>query len=70
MAIIPGYYTMDEAAEVIGVSASQVSRYITGGKLSAIDLGGQKLLEQQAVHKFERTPVGNPAFRRQSSADS
>lgn len=66
MATIPGYYTIEEAASVIGVSPSQVSRYISSGKLSAVDLGRQKLIEQQEVHTFQRVPVGNPAFRKAS----
>lgn len=72
MATIPGYYTIDEAAEVIGVSRSQVSRYISAGHLQALDLGHQKLIEQQEVHRFERIPVGNPKFReqRKKAADS
>ncbi len=66
MATIPGYYTISEAAEVIGVSHSMVTRYIRSGQLPAINIGLQKLIEQEAVHKFERKPVGNPQFRERS----
>lgn len=64
MATLPGYYTVYEAAEVIGVSHSQVTRYIKAGLLPAHELGLQKLIEQEAVHKFKRNPVGNPQFRK------
>lgn len=66
MAKIPGFYTLDEAAEVLGVSRSQVSRYLSreDSPLKAINLGKQKLIEQGSVHKFKRPPMGNPAFLR------
>lgn len=65
MATIPGYYTLKEAAEIIGVSKAQVSRYIAEGLLPHTDLGQQFLIEQQAVHNFERPLRGNPQFRKQ-----
>lgn len=64
MATLPGYYTVYEAAQVIGVSHSQVTRYIKANLLPAVGLGHQKLIEQEAVHKFRKPPVGNPNFRR------
>lgn len=67
MPTIPGYYTLSEAADVIGVSASQVTRYIQQGLLKAVDLGHQILIEQAQVHNFSRPPRGNPNFRRQDS---
>jgi len=63
MATVPGYYTMDEAADVLKVSVSQISRYISAGRMPAIDLGRQKLIEQHVVHTFEKPPIGNPQFR-------
>lgn len=63
MASIPGYYTIYEAADVIGVSHSQVARYIRNGDLPAQTVGNTRLIEQEAVHKFQRKPVGNPQFR-------
>lgn len=65
MATIPGYYTIAEAAEVIGISYAQVARYVQKNELKAIDLGHQKLIEQSVVHQFKRRPVGNPAFQKQ-----
>ena len=70
IATLPGYYTLYEAAEIVGVSHSQMSRYIRQNLLKAIELGHQKLIEQEAVHKFRRPPVGNPAFRKQRTSGS
>jgi excisionase family DNA binding protein len=64
MATLPGYYTVYEAAQVIGVSHSQVTRYIKSKLLEAVELGHQKLIEQEAVHKFQKPSVGNPNFRK------
>lgn len=63
---IPGYYTIDEAAAVIGVSGCQVTRYIHDGRIKAINLGRQWLIEQQEVHQFQRPRRGNPNFVRKS----
>lgn len=68
MARVPGYYTIDEAKEVLEVSHSQVTRYIKDGLLKAIDLGHQKLIEQEAVHNFKRPLRGNPTFRKRQTA--
>jgi len=65
---IVGYYTIGEAAEVLGRSESQVSRYIKHGLLEAVDLGHQKLIEQSAVHTFTPPLRGNPTFRRESKS--
>lgn len=64
MSAIPGFYTVYEAAEILGRSHSQVCRYIRQGLLPARDLGGQRLLEQSAVHNFTPPPRGNPEFRK------
>lgn len=61
---LPGYYTIQEAAEVLNRDPSQVSRYIQDGLLKAIDLGHQKVIEQAAVHGFTPPPRGNPQFRK------
>ena len=62
VAILPGYYTLPEAADIIGVSRVQVSRYVAKGLLKAVDLGNQFVIEQAAVHNFKRRPRGNPGF--------
>lgn len=64
MATIPGFFTVQEAARLIGVSSAQVNKYIRDGKLKARDLGKQWLIPQDAVNAFERPPRGNPTFRR------
>lgn len=63
--LITGYYTIGEAARVIGRSESQVSRYITNGLLRAVDLGHQKMLRQRDVDSFTPPPRGNPNFLKQ-----
>lgn len=67
MSKVPGYYTPAEAAAVLHVSVSQVSRYISDNRLTAIKLGHQILIEQSKVHQFEKPPRGNPNFRRQTA---
>lgn len=60
---IPGYYTTIEAAEAIGISESQCSRYIRDGRLGgAITVGNCWLIPVTSVEWFERRPVGNPNF--------
>ena len=66
MATLPGYYTIDEAAVVLGCDHSTVARYIRQQRLPATDLGKQKLIEQSVVHGFERPRPGNPAWRKKS----
>lgn len=66
MAILPGFYTYTEAAQVLRRSESQVSRYVSGGLLKAIDLGRQKVIEQADVHNFSPPPRGNPTFRQRA----
>ena len=70
MATLPGYYTISEAAVVIGVSHSQCARYVREGILPAVNLGHNKVIEQQAVHQFKRPPRGNPDFRKDDGDDS
>lgn len=65
MSAIAGYFTVEEAAAVIGVSPSQITRYIADGKLKAKRIGHQFLIEQHVAHTFTRPPRGNPMFREQ-----
>jgi len=65
---IPGYYTISEAAKVLGKSPQMVSRYIHLGFLNAKTLGREKLIEQTDVHDFKPAPRGNPNFRKRCSA--
>jgi excisionase family DNA binding protein len=68
MSAIPGYLTVREAADLIGVSHSQVTRYIANGQLPAIELGQQKLIRKADATKFQRPPRGNPAFNARKSS--
>ena len=61
------FCTMSEAAEKIGVSVSQVSRYVSAGLLTSEPVGGQKFLRWSEVKAFKRLPPGNPAFRGKKS---
>jgi excisionase family DNA binding protein len=64
MAQISGYYTVPEAAGVIGRTGTMISRYIRMGLLPARRVGKSYLIEQAAVHKFVPPPRGNPNFRK------
>ncbi len=70
MTTIPGYYTIQEAADVLGKSRSMVCRYVTQELLPAKNLGNQMLIEQSEVHTFVPPPRGNPAFRKDKSPKS
>jgi len=64
MSQIDGFYTVTEAAKVLGRSRSTVSRYIQEGLLKAREIGPVKLIEQSAAHAFIHPLRGNPAFRK------
>lgn len=61
MSAIPGYLTMQEAAERLGIVHSGVARYVRQGKLPCAKVGQQKLIPERAVAEFEPRPVGRPA---------
>ena len=67
MAVIPGYYTPEEAAHVLGVHVSQISRYVKAGDLKPIPVGRSMLFEQSDIHNFIRPQRGNPNFKRQKA---
>lgn len=58
---IPGYLTMQEAAERLGIVHSGVARYVRKGRLPCAQIGQQKLIPEKAISDFERRPVGRPA---------
>jgi excisionase family DNA binding protein len=66
MATIPGYLTVSEAADVIGVSHAQVTRYITEGLLKSSKIGRQYLIHEADAKNFQRPPRGNPLFRKEN----
>ena len=46
------YYTIDEAAERIGVHPKTVRRYIFSGKIEGLKLGGQWRIYEEALDNF------------------
>lgn len=62
---IPGFCTVYEAAEIIGVSHAQVTRYVKNEQLPAERVGRMILIDKKALAKFQRPKVGNPQFRQQ-----
>lgn len=49
------FYTVDEAAEQIGVHPKTVRRYIFGGKLQALKVGGQWRIYADVLEAFMKT---------------
>ena len=64
---IPGYYTIGEAAQVLGKSKAMVGWYIRRGQLIARKIGREILIEAPLVHDFRPNPRGNPNFRKSNS---
>lgn len=64
---LPGYYTIDEAAQVLGKSQDMVRRYVRLRQIPAHVIGQQKLIQQSDVHEFVPPPRGNPNFRNRKS---
>lgn len=67
---LPGHVDLYRAAEIIGVSHAQVTRYIQDGKLNAIRLGRDYLVKESDAKKFVRPKRGNPTFLRDKSRSS
>lgn len=61
---LPGYLTTREVGELLGMDASQVSRYHTSGRMPAIKIGTQLLFQPEAVARFDKRPPGNPNFQK------
>jgi len=68
MSIIPGYLTAEEAAKVIGVDRSQITRYCKDPdpkyRLAGIKLGNQWLIKPADAKNFKPRPRGNPTFQK------
>lgn len=60
---LPGFLHLSEAAEIIGVSHAQVTRYIANNLLDAVVIGREYLVKETDVRNFQRPPRGNPAFQ-------
>lgn len=59
-------YTTVEAAEYLGMDGSLIRRYCRKGKLRAIKVGRDWLIEKKALDQFEPNPPGNPNFLKAS----
>lgn len=49
------FYSVDEAADKIGVHPKTIRRYIFSGKLEALKVGGQWRVYEEAMDKFLKT---------------
>ncbi len=62
MAKIDDYVTASEAAAIIGVSKSQVTRYTEKEQLAHEWWGGRLRIKRRDAVKFVRPPRGNPNY--------
>ena len=60
MTTLDDYVTTHEAAEIIGVSHSQVTRYCASGDLPSIRPGHEVLIKRRDAKRFKRPRRGNP----------
>ena len=61
--VFPGYCRASVAAKVIGVSESQLSRYIHAGRFANVKkVGQQHYIPVDQLSSFRRPRRGNPAF--------
>ena len=67
MSQIQGLLTVYEAAEIIGVSHAQVTRYVRQGMLPANRVSQTILIDEQAARDFQRPPRGNPKLLQKTS---
>ena len=52
MTQLPGYYTVEEAAPVLGIHPESVRRIIRGGKLAAYTVGNTQLIPALLLETF------------------
>ena len=62
MSQVPGYYTVTEAALIIGKTPIMIRKYIRTGLLTGKRIGKSWIIEQAQVHTFKPNPRGNPNF--------
>src|SRR5260370_22671961 len=55
---IPGYVSIKQAAEMLGITDKHVYRYIDLGRLPAFKSGGVFLLPEEEVKRFKLNPPG------------
>lgn len=62
---LPGYLTIKELAESLDVCHSTAASYVREKLIKgAVNLGGQKLIPQESLAKFQKPKAGNPNFRK------
>lgn len=64
MTTLNDYVTAHEAAKIIGVSHSTVTRYCKSGGLPSERMGHEILIKRRDAKKFKRPPRGNPNYVR------
>lgn len=71
MTQLPGYYTVEEAAPVLGIHPESVRRIIRGGKLPTYMVGNTQLIPAAALDVFaadyspkHRAPAAQKQHRR------
>lgn len=64
MSTVPGFLSLYEVAEALGVSHAQAARYVREGSLPGIKLGNQWLVKPQDIKSFSPPPVGNPNWHK------
>src|SRR5438270_2854574 len=55
---VPGYVSIKQAAEMLGITDKRVYRYIDLGRLPAFKSGGVFLLSEEDVKRFKLNPPG------------
>jgi excisionase family DNA binding protein len=60
---LPGYISVRQAANLLGVAERTVYGYIDDGKLPAVRVGNAIALEEQIVKDFDRQATGRPRTR-------
>lgn len=64
---LPGHVSIEEAATKLGLSYTQVWRYVVSGELAAIETPIGYAIKQAELDAFTPHPKGNPAFRTQQN---
>jgi excisionase family DNA binding protein len=67
MSEIPGYLTVNEAAERRGVRRQAILALIARGRLKAFSVGKQWLIKKADLEAFEPLPAGRPRKRTKKS---
>ena len=62
--LFPGYVSAMEAAQSIGRSHSQITRYIKNGLIKSKKIGRQHIIREADIEGFVPPPAGNPTFRK------